>query len=145
MSGDCWMWKASKNNWQYGWFMLDGRPHLAHRVAWRLTFGEIPEGKLVCHHCDNPPCVRPSHLFIGTDAINAADRNAKGRTRGAAGSLNKHAKLSEDDVRAIRKASGTQAAIGLQFGISQQMVSRIKSGKLWRHVITAEEVAAKVE
>lgn len=88
-SGDCWLWAAYRNSRGYGMFMVSAgsplqntkstRPHLAHRIAWQLTYGTIPNGLVVCHHCDNPPCVRPDHLFLGTQSDNMVDSARKGR------------------------------------------------------------------
>lgn len=76
--GTCWQWtKGPKNG--YGQVWWGGRLQLVHRVCWELSYGPIPEGMLVCHRCDNPPCVRPSHLFLGTHGDNARDAWAKGR------------------------------------------------------------------
>lgn len=66
----------------YGFLKLRGRLERAHRVAWMLTHGPIPDGLCVCHRCDNPRCIEPTHLFLGTVAENNRDRHAKGRTRG---------------------------------------------------------------
>jgi len=75
----CWEWTASTNKLGYGWFGAHRKTHLAHRVSWELNVGPIPEGSHVLHRCDNPPCIRPGHLFLGTDADNMADMVAKRR------------------------------------------------------------------
>lgn len=77
---ECWVWQAGiKPHNGYGAFSLNGREMVAHRVAWLLCHGEIPDGLRVLHHCDNPPCVRPDHLFLGTQKDNVLDAVAKGR------------------------------------------------------------------
>lgn len=81
----CWEWTAARSAAGYGWFKGAAGPELAHRVAWRLERGEIQAGLFVLHRCDNPRCVRPDHLFLGTNADNMADMVQKGRqSRGEA-------------------------------------------------------------
>lgn len=84
-SDGCWIWTAGTyKHGGYGLISIGDRNHRTHRVAWILANGEIPEGLFVCHHCDNPPCVRPDHLFLGTNLDNMRDSNQKGRlTKGS--------------------------------------------------------------
>lgn len=136
---DCWIWTASVNSYGYGqvWGGANVRKLLrAHRVAYEDVVGKIPRGILVLHKCDNPPCCNPSHLFLGTDADNVADRVAKGRTRRGDQRGEKHgsAKLTERQVLAIRAAMGPQKVIAARYGINQSGVSDIKRRKLWAHI-----------
>jgi hypothetical protein len=113
----------------YGMMKVDGRPKGAHRVAWELANGPVPPGKQILHRCDNPPCVNPNHLFVGTHADNMRDKVSKGRQRGAArGEANHNAKISDVDVDAIRASSVLQKDVAAEYGISQSMVSRIRCG-----------------
>lgn len=135
----CWPWTGSTGS-GYGRIRV-GKMANAHRIAWELTNGPIPEGEgyhgtCVCHRCDNMLCCNPSHLFLGTNADNAADRERKGRTRIPAnkGEQNPAAKLTVQDVLAVRAADGTQLAIATRFGISPKQVRNIKSGRSWGRV-----------
>lgn len=96
---ECWEWRVAKNSDKYGNFWIHDRSWRAHRVAWILTYGPIPNGLLVCHKCDNPGCCNPYHLFLGTSKDNQIDSARKGRQA---------AKLTEEDVLKIRR--GTQKA-----------------------------------
>jgi HNH endonuclease len=129
----CWLWTAGlhKHGLPYGKFKLNGKTVAAHRVAWELANGE-PPNLLVLHRCDVPRCVRPSHLFIGTHADNKQD--CVNKQRHAAGERNGRAKLSRADVEAIRKQLSyrAQCEIALSFGVSHQLISRIKLGGVWR-------------
>jgi hypothetical protein len=134
----CWPWTASRDALGYGFFRVSTRQSMwkSHRVAWLLTRGERPS-LLVCHRCDNPPCCNPAHLFLGTNADNIADRDAKGRTAVGMvthfGEASPLAKLSDEQVRQIRElyAGGgiSQAAIAARYGVAQTHVGRIVRGK----------------
>ncbi len=105
---DCWEWQRSRCSDGYGRFSWRGAPDYSHRVAWQLTNGPIPDGMLVCHRCDNPPCVNPAHLFLGTHADNVRDMQTKGRAK-----------------RAVRKFDHALAASLVQQGLSQRKAARL--------------------
>ena len=128
----CWIWTASTFSSGYGKFKLDGRSRGAHQVSYEANVAPTHDGLCVLHRCDVPLCVNPDHLFLGTQADNMADRSAKGRT--ASGEAHGHAKLTEDDVRAIRKDSRTQEAIAKDYGVTHPLISYIKNKKIWRHI-----------
>lgn len=109
----------------------------AHRAAWRLCFGEIPEGLWVLHHCDNRACVNPEHLFLGTNADNVADMIAKGRIwqgRRAAGELNGHAKLTPEQVIEIRASKESATRVARALGITPESVWNIRRRATWTHL-----------
>lgn len=147
-SSDCWNWVGGIHKGGYGTFWLLGRARPAHRVAWVLHNGPIPahdsyHGNCVCHRCDNPRCVNPDHLFLGTNADNMADRNAKGRTRRGPnkknqGQSNGFAKLTEADVAFIRNHPGTLRQLGEMFGVSHSRIGAIKLGQAWTHLPNKE-------
>lgn len=104
------------------------------RLTWEEAHGPIPEGLDVLHKCDNPPCRTLEHLFLGTNADNVADREAKGRNRPPRGEVHYRARLKEDDVRTIRTDPRLHRQIAKDFGISKTLVSHIKTRRAWAHI-----------
>jgi hypothetical protein len=131
---DCWEWAAAKQRAGYGRFLVNKKVHNAHRVAWAIAHGYIPQGMLVCHTCDNPGCVNQEHLFLGTDADNAADKVQKGRQ--SKGEDLPQSILTEKDVIEIRSLIGVlpQYVIAERFDCSKATVSEIKTRKRWMHI-----------
>ena len=140
---ECWPWEATRNQDGYGRFWL-GELKSAHRVAWEIANGPIPKGRCVLHRCDNPQCVNPAHLWLGTHADNMADRDAKGRQWDRRGENHPHSKLTELDVICIRHwlkdGRWTQQKIADAFGIGRMTISNINTGRVWSHV--SEESSA---
>lgn len=135
----CWEWTGQRDPRGYGRMHVDGRPMLAHRVAYLVTYGSIPPGMAVLHKCDTPKCVNPEHLFLGTQADNVRDMHNKGRAlkRGMKGSEHPMSKLTEQDVRAIRKAEGFARDIAAVYGISPTQVYDIRHRRSWAHITDA--------
>jgi hypothetical protein len=132
----CWIWNKCIGDRGYGRLMYRGKQTTAHRLSWVLNVGPIPADLLVCHHCDNPPCVNPAHLFLGTALDNARDMVSKGRQGRMFGSSNPHSKLTESDVSRIRASAETQTVTASRFGIARCTVSQIKSGYRWPLEVT---------
>ncbi len=139
----CWLWTGAKDKLGYGRFHIGtarSANMLTHRIAYGLTYGEQPEA--VCHHCDNPSCCNPRHLFGGTRADNNADMVAKGRGRQGSNPVRgeKHgsAKLTDADVMAIRASyaagKGTQYSIATQFNVCQRTINKVVNHTGWSHV-----------
>ena len=130
----CWLWVACcfTRGLPYGEFWFEGKPNHAHRVAWIIFRGSIPNGLCVLHRCDVPQCVNPSHLFLGTGADNARDCKAKNRQ--AKGAHHGRAKLTEEQVREIRTDGRTSPAISADYGVASCTIRQIKSYRVWRHV-----------
>lgn len=139
-SQGCWEWTAYVNPKGYGEVRFRGRARLAHRVSWFLEHGAEPTG-LVCHHCDNPRCVNPEHLFVGTHADNTADMIAKGREpRGERGG---HAKLTEADVLGIRRryqAGERERTLAREFGVDAVTVNNLLSGSTWAFLTGGRDI-----
>ena len=130
----CWLWRGVTDRGGYGVTSVGHKNLKAHRVMWELEHGPIPSGLVVCHRCDVRACVNPDHMFLGTHRDNNHDMMRKGRMRVARGESNGCAKLTEDDVRAIRTATGRHADIGSRFGVRQTTISAILRGTAWAHV-----------
>lgn len=135
---ECWEWTGARNERGYGWFRTDRGAEAASRVAYRLTFGSIPHGLHVCHRCDNPPCVNPAHLWLGTNADNTRDRDEKGRHVSLRGEAATGARLTAAQVEAIRdtyaRGGVTQYQLADAYGVSQSTVGLIVRGQSWRDV-----------
>jgi hypothetical protein len=148
--GPCWVWTGSRNELGYGRIGVKRergdapawRLESAHRVSWELEHGEHPGGRLVRHECDNPPCVRPSHLVLGSDRDNALDMVERGRNFVAAGERNRRAKLTEAAIPVIRQRWDTRTTtkrelereLAAEYGVSPSLIRQVGDRKVWRHV-----------
>lgn len=144
-NGGCWNWSAGTFGGRYGQFRLGKKKVKAHRVAWIISGKSIPNGLILCHHCDNPKCVNPQHMFVGTHKDNAQDRERKNRGSGnrfakvgQPGESNPAAKLTVNDVRHIRnlhKSHGwTKKRIATHFGVSLSQIVNITLMRSWKNV-----------
>jgi hypothetical protein len=140
---NCWEWTANKIKHGYGRINFEGRPQLAHRVSWILSNGNIPYGFVICHRCDNPSCVRPDHLFIGTMSDNKKDSDSKNRSYRTGkppiklGKENNMTRFTKDQILEIRSryASGEdQYSIGRSYSAAQGTISNIVRRKSWKHI-----------
>ncbi len=137
--GQCWLW-TGRNCWGYGYIQINGINTRAHRFSYEFLVGAIPEGMLVCHHCDMTMCVRPEHLFLGTDATNSDDKVAKGRASHLKGEDNGNSKLTDEQVRYIRTVYVRYSrkfgagALAKEFGVSDVTILGIVNWSLWKHV-----------
>ncbi len=137
---DCWPWTGARAEAGYGQIKKPGG-HGAHRAVYEIVHGVVltPDIK-IRHSCDNPPCCNPRHLLAGTDQDNMDDKMNRGRHRSpgaivqARGRSHGMAKLTESQVLEIRKDPRTQTEIAASYGVNQQQISAIKSGKKWRHI-----------
>jgi hypothetical protein len=134
----CWNWTGCKHSSKgYGSFRSGNRMQRAHRVSYEMHCGPIPADMLVLHRCDNPGCVNPDHLFVGTNADNMADKVAKGRQAHfcpGRGEAAPNARLTENQVFAIRAASEPIREIAEKFGMSRRHIEDIRNRKSWAHI-----------
>ena len=131
---ECWPWVGSKDTKGYGHITIKGRLRIATRVAYFIDTGEWPS-KHVLHRCDNPACVNPSHLFLGTHSDNMKDMAAKGRV--PRGENHQYAKLTESSVVEMRKRAsngGSRASIASSFNLSLNHCGKVLRRLLWKHI-----------
>jgi len=131
----CWLWFGSKTK-GYGKMNINHHCVYAHRFIWEETYGPIPEGLMVLHHCDNPPCVKPSHLFLGTASDNEYDSVNKGRHFDNAGEKHPLAKLTAIQVREIRLVYIPRILpfrkLASQYNVSQSTIQQVLNRRTWR-------------
>jgi HNH endonuclease len=138
----CWEWQAHRDRDGYGRFTVPDRekrfPAPASRIAWELANGtRVPDGLIVCHHCDNPPCCRPDHLYVGTFADNVRDSYERGRQNPPRGERQGGSKLTAEQIREIRTLilnGHRHRDIAARFAVDPSLISRIRHGEVWAHV-----------
>lgn len=142
----CWPWMAGKTEYGYGVLSLLGKKALAHRVSMWVCGGEFNLKLFVCHHCDNPPCCNPHHLFLGTNKDNTDDRDRKGRVK--SGEACGSSKLTKDQVEAIRQeytgGGMTQLSLAKKYGVGATTIHGVVNCLRWRPGSEAE-VAEQIE
>ena len=132
----CWLWTGSVNKKGYGTFgTTNRRTTTASRFAYKLHHGvDLTPDQFVCHHCDNPPCVRPDHLFLGSNTENQRDSIRKGRDNKARGERNCNAKLTAYNVLEIRSSSLNSSQLGRKFRVAANTIGCIRRGQTWKHL-----------
>lgn len=138
----CWLWTAGKTSDGYGSFKIGKRSVRSHRFSFELVNGPIPKGMLICHRCDVPSCIRPEHLFIGSNAENHQDRNKKGRQ--ARGSKSGRAILTEADVLLIRGSTETQKVLAVRYGVDPSTIGYARRGKNWSHLLDTKHMSPAI-
>jgi hypothetical protein len=138
-STGCWIWLGLKSQKGYGSISYQGKGVRTHRLAWQLTNGQIPPGMMVCHSCDNPSCINPDHLFLGTNSDNQKDRVSKGRKnrgefkKGESHWCSKLTRAQVDEMRRIRQTTGlSESKLAKMFGIGKSQSHNILIGNGWK-------------
>lgn len=134
---DCWIWTGAKSEDGYGWFGMHRKTRMAHRVSYELFVDEIPDNLFVCHSCDNPGCVNPAHLWLGTNQDNMNDMISKNRQVNVKGEKVGTHKLTEREVSKIKERleQGYYLKdIAKEFYVCKQTISNIKNNIYWKHV-----------
>lgn len=133
---NCWEWIGNISLLGYGHFFMNGKLEQAHRAAWKIYKGKIPKGICVCHTCDNPSCVNPKHLWLGTQTENIRDMMKKGRGMKADSAKNGGAKLNWNQVEKIRKLYKTgdyfYKELANMFGVCESQIKRIMNNWSWK-------------
>lgn len=130
LDNGCWQWKAHTDKDGYGYLPGDKKNIRAHRFSYEIHKGEIPDKMIICHHCDNPGCVNPNHLFVGTQKDNAQD--ALKKERNYIGEKNGRSKLTLEDVKEIILSDLNFKQLAKKFGVSNSTINSIKLGKTWQ-------------
>ena len=131
---ECWIWIAAINMFGYGHFAIERKIYKAHRVAYMIKHGDIPDGMYILHSCDNPACVNPEHLRVGTQKDNIMDRTIRGRHNPTSGTKNAWAKLTEKDVLQIRGSNLSALELSELYGISRSNIYNILGRRTWTHI-----------
>ena len=129
-----WLWVGSTNSTNYGNFRLNGKTELAHRVSYQLNYGAISKDICVLHKCDNPPCVNPDHLFLGSRRDNSDDMIAKNRAVHPVAEGIKNTKLMRSQVIEIRTSIEADRKLAPKYGISRSLIGAIRRREIWKHI-----------
>ena len=132
-ANECWIWMGNVEAEGYGTIEFKDSTYKAHRIAYYLHHGIDPGKQCVCHKCDNKVCINPNHLFLGSRADNNEDRDKKGRFIVLRGTQQGGSKLTEDDVRNIRRSTARQRDLATIYGVSQSTIWRARNTH-WKHV-----------
>lgn len=136
MKTECIIWQGRKD--QFGYGRIGKRSLKAHRVAFELATGKDPTGWLVCHHCDNPSCINPEHLYLGTHQDNANDKVKRNRCSRLKGEINPAATMTDDLATKVIKEPGTYRGVARKFGLQPNAVRNVKLGITWQDLDRSE-------